>query len=98
MEEMKLTEEEIKGGLEKLSGWEVREGKLYREFEFARFMDAIGFVSRVAELAEAINHHPDMCIYYKKVVVELWTHKFKGLPTNQKMLPSTLLRRNAVAR
>ena len=79
MEETKLTAEEIKSELKKLSGWEVREGKLYREFELASFMDAVGFVNKVAKLAEEINHHPDICIYYKKVVIELWTHKFRGL-------------------
>src|SRR2546430_1136755 len=52
-----------------LSGWNEVDGKLEREFELDSFKGAIAFVNRVAELAEAENHHPDIEIHYKKVVL-----------------------------
>ncbi|MBI4021800.1 MAG: 4a-hydroxytetrahydrobiopterin dehydratase, partial [Candidatus Andersenbacteria bacterium] len=61
------------------SEWQIADGKLRRELEFADFSSAIRFVSRVAELAEEVDHHPDLHIYYKRIVVELMTHKFNGL-------------------
>jgi len=61
-----------------LSGWDEVDGKLQRAFELDSFEDAIGFVNRVAELAEAENHHPDIEIHYKTVILRWWTHTAGG--------------------
>jgi len=65
-------------------GWQVvdDEKKLKREFKFADFKTAMAFVNRVAELAETEGHHPDIYIYYGRVVIELSTHNIGGLSEN----------------
>jgi 4a-hydroxytetrahydrobiopterin dehydratase len=65
--------------LKNLPGWEVRDDKLYREFKFKNFVDAFGFMTRVALKAEAMNHHPDWSNGYNRVKVELVTHDAGGL-------------------
>jgi 4a-hydroxytetrahydrobiopterin dehydratase len=60
--------------------WERDGDSIKREFERADFADAIAFVDRVAELAEAANHHPDILVHaYKKVRLTLSTHAADGL-------------------
>lgn len=53
--------------------------KLLLEAEFADFHEAMEYVNNLAELAEEHNHHPDICIHYNKVVLELWTHSQNGV-------------------
>lgn len=63
--------------------WEVIEGKKIRhEFKFADFSSAMKFVNKVADLAESENHHPNIHIYYKRVVIDLTTHSVGGLSEN----------------
>jgi 4a-hydroxytetrahydrobiopterin dehydratase len=56
------------------AGWDEIDGALERTFELPSFPEAIAFVNRVAEAAEAANHHPDIAIRYRRVVIRLWTH------------------------
>ena len=60
-------------------GWAVVDNALQREFEFASFPEAIAFVSRVADLAERENHHPDIDIRYRRVVLRWSTHTAGGI-------------------
>src|SRR3972149_5966442 len=65
--------------------WELyaHDTKIRREFEFKDFRRAVEFVNRVATLAEGEGHHPDIHLHsYKKVRIELWTHKIGGLHLN----------------
>ena len=62
--------------------WSFREGHLFRSFKFMSFREAINFVNSVAKLADEEGHHPDICIHYNKVELELWTHAIKGLSEN----------------
>ena len=55
------------------------ENRLRREWDFASFVEAFGFVTRVALLAEAMNHHPNWSNVYNKVTIELTTHDLGGL-------------------
>ena len=55
-------------------GWEEAEGTLRREFLFADFSEAWGFMSRVALLADAAGHHPDWSNSWNRVTIELTTH------------------------
>ncbi|NRA07514.1 MAG: 4a-hydroxytetrahydrobiopterin dehydratase [Myxococcales bacterium] len=75
----RLSEAEIAAALPTLAGWEVREGKLHREYRFANFVRAFGFMSSVALVAEAMNHHPEWSNVYDRVVVDLTTHDAQGL-------------------
>jgi pterin-4a-carbinolamine dehydratase len=69
-----------------LRGWNEVDGKLEREFELDSFEDAIAFVNRVAGLAEAENHHPDIEIHYKRVVLRWWTHTAGGVTERDREL------------
>ena len=63
--------------------WEVVGGKKIRhEFEFMDFVQAMAFINNVAEVAENEGHHPDIHVFYNKVVIELWTHAIGGLSEN----------------
>jgi 4a-hydroxytetrahydrobiopterin dehydratase len=55
-------------------GWTEVDGALERTWQFGSFPDAIAFVNRVAELAEAENHHPDIAVSYKNVTLRWRTH------------------------
>src|SRR5919197_1107343 len=55
-------------------GWSEVDGALEREFTFDGFPAAIAFVNRLADLAEAENHHPDIGVSYKRVTVRWTTH------------------------
>ena len=59
--------------------WLVQDGKLHREYQFASFVQAFGFMAQVAQLAEAMNHHPDWSNSYNRVKVELITHTSGGI-------------------
>lgn len=56
------------------NNWQIIDGKLQKNLEFPDFVSAIAFINKVADLAEAQNHHPDISIHYNKVSLELWTH------------------------
>lgn len=75
----KLSDDEVRDGLARLPGW-AREGdEIVKEYELATFPAAIDFVVRVADLAEAADHHPDLDIRWRKVRVALSTHDSGGL-------------------
>jgi 4a-hydroxytetrahydrobiopterin dehydratase len=62
-----------------VEGWKERDGALEREFTFGSFPDAIAFVNRVADLAEAKNHHPDIAVSYRQVTLRWVTHSAGGI-------------------
>ena len=66
--------------------WREVDGALERLFEFDSFMDAIAFVNRVAELAEAENHHPDISVSYRKVTLRWTTHSAGGITDRDREL------------
>jgi len=76
-----LTESQLSEELKKLSGWKIVQGKLHKEFEFETFVDAFGFMTKVAVTAEAMNHHPEWFNVYGKVRVDLVTHDLGGIST-----------------
>ena len=75
----KLSEEEITALLPKVRGWSVVGGKLHREITCQDFVTAFGNMTRVALVAEAMNHHPEWFNVWNKVVVDLVTHSVKGI-------------------
>jgi 4a-hydroxytetrahydrobiopterin dehydratase len=74
-----LTASEIKNLLHKHPRWKLHEGKLVREWTFSNFVDAISFVNKVAPLAEAAGHHPDIDIRYNRVTLSLVSHDAGGI-------------------
>jgi 4a-hydroxytetrahydrobiopterin dehydratase len=77
-----LREEEARELLGQVPGWKLKDKAIEREFEFKGFREAIGFVNRVAEVAEQEQHHPDICVSYAEVRLDLSTHKIGGLSRN----------------
>ena len=59
--------------------WTRKDERLYREFRFGSFVEASGFMTQVALLAETRNHHPDWSNVYNRVTIELTTHDLGGL-------------------
>ncbi len=56
------------------AGWAEVDGALEREFRFRDFREALAFVNRIGELADAANHHPDVEIRWNRVKLRWWTH------------------------
>jgi 4a-hydroxytetrahydrobiopterin dehydratase len=78
-----LSQEEYAPLLDQLCGWEVLGGtKLRKGFKFKDFVDAVAFVNRITEVAEAEGHHPDLFVAWGRVDVDLWTHKIGGLSSS----------------
>jgi 4a-hydroxytetrahydrobiopterin dehydratase len=75
----KLTDDEVGAALVGLPEWSREGDEIVRTVELETFPGAIAFVGRVAELAEAADHHPDLDIRYRKVRVALTTHDSGGL-------------------
>ena len=72
-------------------GWQiVRDHQLEREFKFKNFLEALNFTTRVGELAEAQNHHPDIYLTWGKVKVTIWTHKVDGLTESDFVLAAKI--------
>lgn len=75
----KMSHAEIEAALADLQGWEVKDGKLHREFLFDDFPHAFGFMATAATSIERMNHHPEWCNVYNRVVVDLTTHDAGGI-------------------
>ncbi len=78
----KLTDEEVQDRLKSLAGWQVKEGKLHRDFKFDDFGAAFGFMTRAAIAAEKMDHHPEWFNVYNRVSVDLTTHDAGGISNN----------------
>jgi 4a-hydroxytetrahydrobiopterin dehydratase len=75
----KLTGKEIAERLKQIPGWERQGQEILRLYTFSGFITAMAFVNHVAGLAEAMDHHPDILIQYRKVKLTLSTHSAGGL-------------------
>lgn len=76
---MRLSDEQIQEKLAEVTGWERRENFITRLFQFPDFKAAIAFVNKVAEVAEELDHHPDILISYRNVQLSVFTHSEGGL-------------------
>jgi 4a-hydroxytetrahydrobiopterin dehydratase len=75
----KLDEAALAQALATLPGW-TREGdRIRREFTFPGFPEAVAFIVRVGFAAEAVDHHPDIHVHYRRVTLVYWTHSEGGL-------------------
>ena len=74
-----LSENDIRTALSELPGWDLAGGEIAKEYKFPDFVTAVAFVNRLAERAEAVNHHPDLEIHYNRVRVALSTHSEGGI-------------------
>lgn len=70
---------ELNPGLAQLKGWQLKEGKLQKIYQFRDFVDAFSFMTRVAFAAEKLQHHPEWFNVYNKVTIDLVTHDVGGI-------------------
>ena len=79
-----LTKEQTEEYLKEATHWKSSSDglKIIREVTFKDFKEAMGFINRVAEIAESEGHHPDIFVSYNQVRLELSTHAIKGLSEN----------------
>lgn len=81
---MKLDPDALQAALQRLNangpgGWSIADGKLSKTFVFPDFVQAFGFMTQVALVAESLNHHPEWCNVYGRVSVALSTHDAGGI-------------------
>ena len=75
----RLDDAAISDALADLVGWGREGDTIVRNFEFADFVDAVGFIAKVGVLAERRDHHPELSNVYNKVRVALSTHDAGGV-------------------
>jgi 4a-hydroxytetrahydrobiopterin dehydratase len=85
-----LTEDAIRQGLAELPGWTVEVAKLHREYKFADFTHAFGFMAAAATVAEKMDHHPEWFNVYNRVSIDLTTHDAGGITGRDLKLARTL--------
>jgi len=73
------TEKQAEKELSKIKGWSFQNNGIEKEFQFKDFVEAFGFMTKVALLAEKANHHPEWSNVYNKVHVRLTTHDAGGV-------------------
>jgi 4a-hydroxytetrahydrobiopterin dehydratase len=74
-----LSDNDVRAALSDLPGWEAGDGAIVKQFTFDSFRDAIAFINRVADAADAANHHPELTNVYSRVRVSLSTHDANGV-------------------
>ena len=74
-----LTGDQVDSRLRSLSGWQRSGDEISKEFKFGDFKQAMSFVNRVADAANAADHHPDITINYNRVMMTLSTHSEGGV-------------------
>ncbi len=75
----RLSEDQVTARLAELPEWERQGDEIVRSYQAPSFLEGIAFVRRLAELAEAANHHPDIDIRWRTVRIALTTHDDGGL-------------------
>jgi 4a-hydroxytetrahydrobiopterin dehydratase len=75
----KLTQSELDTAIAQLSGWKIANNKLNKTFKFKDFVEAFGFISKVAIVSEKMDHHPELFNVYNRVVIDLTTHDADGI-------------------
>lgn len=86
----KLSPQDLAAGLEGLPGWRQHGDTIERTYELPDFRTALAFVAFVGELAEQMDHHPDVDIRYNKVRLALSTHSAGGLTGNDLALARSI--------
>jgi 4a-hydroxytetrahydrobiopterin dehydratase len=77
----KLSQDEVEMEVQNLEGWRLSNGKIKKEFKFSTFVQAFGFMTKVAIESEKLNHHPEWFNVYNQVSIDLITHDLDGVST-----------------
>ena len=79
MRREKLSEAEVEESLKTIDGWKFKEDKIKKKFEFANFAEALAFVNQVGEIAERLDHHPDIKFGWGYAKIKSTTHDRDGV-------------------
>ena len=79
MSEPKLSPQDLATQLVQLDGWAIADDKLHKQFKFPSFVEAFGFMTKVAIIAEKMDHHPELSNVYDRVAINLTTHDAEGI-------------------
>ena len=74
-----LSLQELQDSSHLIPDWEILETRLRRKFKFKDFIDAFGFMTKVAIISESMIHHPELKNVYSEVSIELTTHDLGGI-------------------
>jgi 4a-hydroxytetrahydrobiopterin dehydratase len=85
-----LKDAEIQNRVSELSGWTLQGKEIQTTRTFKDFVEAINFVNRLVEPAEAAGHHPDICVSYNKVTISLTSHDAGGLTDSDFQMAKTI--------
>ena len=77
-----LDKEQVNYFLKRNPSWNINDKSIKKEFKFNNFIDAFGFISKVALLSEKMDHHPNWQNTYNKVTIALTTHDIGGITSN----------------
>jgi 4a-hydroxytetrahydrobiopterin dehydratase len=86
-----MLREEAEKRLKRVKDWKLVDNAIEKNFKFTNFRQAIAFINKVADIAEAENHHPDILLWgWNNVKLTLSTHAVKGLSENDFVLASKI--------
>ncbi len=77
-----LSEKEINEKLKEFPGWIFKDNKISKQFKFEDFMESLAFIIRLSAFCEKIGHHPDIHVFYSKVLFELHRYSVGGKVTD----------------
>ena len=87
----RLSDEEVRRAISGgMTGWDISNGKLHKEYLFETFNAAFGFMTRAAMEIEKADHHPEWFNVYNRLVIDLTTHDAGGITANDLELARTL--------
>ena len=85
-----IEKNELRSFAENNPSWIIKSKAIKKEFKFKNFIEAFGFISRVAQLSEKMDHHPNWQNTYNKVTIELTTHDMNGITNNDIKLAKSI--------
>jgi 4a-hydroxytetrahydrobiopterin dehydratase len=91
----KLSNSEVDQALAGLDGWSRDGDQIVREFQFADFVEALGFITQAGVLAERADHHPTITNTYNRVGIALWSHDSGGVTERDIALATEINSRTA---
>lgn len=94
----KLSPEQIEQKLGSLGGWQYKDNAISKLFRFKEFLDGVRFVDRIAEIAESMDHHPDIRINYTRITFSCTTHSEGGVTEKDFALATRIEEAFAAAR
>jgi len=85
-----LQDRELNELIVKITGWQIKSKPIQREFNFANFIEAFSFMTKIALICEKYNHHPNWENVYSKVIIRLSTHDLGGITNLDQTLASEI--------